>query len=51
MPVEIGVMRKDGMEILSGVQPGQHVAVAGFDALNETIQVRPMIAGKEGLEG
>lgn len=49
--VQVGSLREGGIEILSGLQPGQLVAVAGLRALREDIRVRPMIAGKKGLDG
>ena len=49
--VLVGSLREDGIEILSGLQPGQLVAVAGLRALRKDIPVRPMIAGKKGLDG
>ncbi|AFM23815.1 efflux RND transporter periplasmic adaptor subunit [Desulfomonile tiedjei] len=49
--VQVGVLRDGGVEILSGLQPGQYVAVAGLRTLREDIRVRPMIAGKKGLDG
>lgn len=49
--VQVGGLRDRSVEILSGLQPGQHVAVAGLHTLREDIPVRPMIAGKKGLDG
>lgn len=48
--VELGGMRDEGVEILSGLEPGQRVAVAGVHSLSEEMVVRPMRAGSEGLE-
>ncbi|RNE89045.1 efflux RND transporter periplasmic adaptor subunit [Marichromatium sp. AB31] len=49
--VEPGPLRDGQMLILSGLRPGQRVAVAGLRALREDLPVRPRLAGKRGLEG
>lgn len=48
--VVLGSMHDDGIEVLSGLQPGQRVAVAGVHSLSENMVVRPMRTGSEGLE-
>lgn len=48
--VELGTMRDEGVEVLTGLEPGQRVAVAGVHSLSEHMVVRPMRAGTEGLE-
>lgn len=49
--VEKGAIRGAGLEIRAGLAPGQRVAVAGLSALTETMRVRPMADGAEGLDG
>lgn len=49
--VDVGEPREDGIEIRSGLHPGQRIAVAGLNALKETMIVRPMREGGEGLDG
>lgn len=51
LAVETGSPRNAGIEILSGLKPGQRVAVAGVNTLREEMLVRPMRAGREGLDG
>jgi len=41
----------DFVDISSQLSLGQHVAVAGLNMLNESMLVRPMVSGKEGLDG
>ncbi|MFW5734996.1 MAG: efflux RND transporter periplasmic adaptor subunit, partial [Oceanidesulfovibrio sp.] len=48
--VVLGGMRDEGVEVLSGLQSGQRVAVAGVHSMDEDMTVRPMRAGCEGLE-
>ncbi len=50
-PVDVGILHENGLEILSGLQPGQHVAIAGLHTLRDNLLVRPMVAGGEGLDG
>ncbi len=49
--VEVGEPREEGIEICSGLHPGRRVAIAGVHTLDETMIVRPMIEGREGLDG
>ncbi len=51
IPVRVGALRDSGIEIVSGLVAGQHVAVAGTHTLREKMLVRPMEEGKEGLDG
>ena len=48
--VELGAMRNDGVVILSGLQAGQRVAVAGVHSLHDGLLVRPMRDGSGGLD-
>jgi len=48
--VEIGEIRKGGIEILSGLEPGQLVAVAGIHSLTADMRVRPANAERGGLD-
>lgn len=48
--VETGALHEQGIEILSGLHPGEHVVVAGVHALREDLVVRPQPAGTEGLD-
>ena len=48
--IEVGQLHKDGIEVLSGIQAGQHVAVAGLHSLNEDLLVRPQRQEVEGLD-
>lgn len=48
--VRMGGMRDNSVEVLSGLQPGQRVALAGLQHLSEEMVVRPMREGSEGLE-
>lgn len=49
--VELGSLRGDYAEIVSGLEPEAHVAIAGVHILRENALVRPQAAGKEGLDG
>ena len=49
--VEIGALRGDCAEVVDGLEPGSHVAVAGVQSLRENVLVRPQAEGKEGLDG
>ena len=49
--VTVGAFRRIGLEVLSGLEPGERVAVAGVHTLQEEMHVRPTRAGKEGLDG
>jgi RND family efflux transporter MFP subunit len=49
--VEVGALRAGGVEIFSGLRPGELVAVSGVHLLRQDMQVRPMTEGKEGLDG
>ncbi|MGD8452568.1 MAG: efflux RND transporter periplasmic adaptor subunit [Phycisphaerae bacterium] len=49
--VELGILHEDGVEIVGGLRPGQHVAVAGLHTLREDMHARPMAEGGEGLDG
>jgi len=46
--VEISPLQNGQVVVLSGLNPGQQVAVAGLHALREGIRVRPRAPGKEG---
>ena len=50
-PVRIGPMHGNSIEVTKGLSPGELVATAGLHTLDETQRVRPMKAGKKGLEG
>lgn len=50
-PVDVGILSEGGIAVLSGLEPGQHVAVAGLHTLRHDMCVRPMVAGGEGLDG
>jgi RND family efflux transporter MFP subunit len=49
--VTLGELRNDGIEIISGICPGEHVATAGIHKLQENAPVRSMTKGKWGLDG
>ncbi|MBN2711064.1 MAG: efflux RND transporter periplasmic adaptor subunit [Planctomycetes bacterium] len=49
--VEVGAPRDNGIEIRSGLKAGDRVAIAGLNSLDETMLVRPMRDGGEGLDG
>ncbi len=49
--VEVGAYCEDGIEILSGLEPGDRVATAGVHKLRENMLVRPIREGREGLDG
>ena len=49
--VSIGAYRKNCIEILSGLQAEQLVAIAGVHTLQKETNVRPAIKGREGLDG
>ena len=44
-------MRSDYVEVSHGLCPGERVAIAGLRALCADMLVRPIVAGKEGLDG
>ena len=48
-PVEVGQLHRDGIEVLRGINAGQHVAVAGLHSLNEESLVRTQRQEMEGL--
>ena len=48
--VEIGEVRRGGIEILSGLQTGDLVAVAGVHSLRTDLLVRPAHPNREGLD-
>ena len=48
--IRLGELRDQGQEVLSGLKPGQKVAVAGVHTLTEKMRVRPMTPGQEGLD-
>ncbi len=50
-PVGIGSMHGGSIEVTKGLKADELVATAGLHSLNEAQPVRPMKAGKEGLEG
>ncbi len=37
--------------IVGGINDGEHIAISGVHALTELLQVRPMLAGRKGLNG
>lgn len=39
------------VQIRAGLEPGEHVAIAGLHSLRETLWVRPMKMGLRGLDG
>ncbi|MEM7437627.1 MAG: efflux RND transporter periplasmic adaptor subunit [Myxococcota bacterium] len=47
-PVEVGQMRSDGVEVRSGVSPGDMVVTAGVSRIYDGLQVR--VPGKPGSE-
>ncbi len=49
--VKIGPMHGDSVEVIDGLRANELVATAGLHSLEEGRAVRPMKAGKEGLEG
>lgn len=49
--VSLGNMHDGTVEIISGLEPGERIATAGIHSLSETMNVRPMVAGAEGLDG
>jgi RND family efflux transporter MFP subunit len=49
--IKIGSMRNEGVEIISGLNAGEHVAVSGIHSLREDLEARPMKKGKDGLDG
>lgn len=51
VPVVVGPPREDGLEIRFGLEPGQRVATAGVHSLDESMTVRPLREGAEGLDG
>lgn len=48
--VTIGVMKKNSIQIISGLKPGELVAVAGVHSLRQDMQVRPAKEHREGLD-
>lgn len=50
-PVRIGPMHGDSIQVTKGIRAHELVATAGLRSLDEKQRVRPMKAGKEGLEG
>jgi multidrug efflux pump subunit AcrA (membrane-fusion protein) len=49
--VTVGEPREGGIEIHSGLEPGQRIATAGVHSIDESTPVRPMHEGGEGLDG
>lgn len=49
--VVLGTMGDNTIEVLQGLEPGTRIATAGIHSLSETMQVRPMKNGGEGLDG
>lgn len=49
--VRIGSMHGGSIEVIKGIRADELVATAGLRSLDEEQRVRPMKAGKEGLEG
>ena len=48
--VQVGPLRADGIQILSGLEPGEHIAVAGVHSLTDNMLVRPAQENREGLD-
>ena len=48
--VEIGEVRRGGIEIFSGLETGELVAVAGVHSLRTDLLVRPAHPDREGLD-
>ena len=48
--VQLGGMRQDGVVVLSGLEEGQLVAVAGVNSLRPDMKVRPMHSANGGLD-
>lgn len=48
--VEIGQIRRGGIEVLSGLEPGQLVAIAGVHSLTADMKVRPANVKRGGLD-
>ena len=48
--VEVGTIRKAGIEIVSGLIKGELVAVAGVHSLSQEMMVRPAHPAREGLD-
>lgn len=48
--VEIGQIRRGGIEIISGLEQGQLVAIAGVHSLTEDMKVRPANVERRGLD-
>ncbi len=49
--IETGSLRNEGIEVISGIKTGEHVATAGLHSLHEDVYARPMNRGKDGLDG
>lgn len=48
--VDIGEIKKGGIEVLHGLIQGEYIAVAGVHSLTDDILVRPAIKNREGLD-
>ena len=48
--VQIGEVRSDGIEIISGLNTGELVAISGVHSLRNDMRVRPAHPGREGLD-
>jgi RND family efflux transporter MFP subunit len=49
--VTLGALCEGGIEIIDSLETGQRVAVSGVHSLRENMQVRPVLEGREGLDG
>lgn len=49
--IELGSMHNDGIEVTEGLQRGERIATAGVHSMTSEMQVRPMKADGEGLDG
>ena len=48
--VQIGEVRSDGIEILSGLNTGELIAISGVHSLRSDMLVRPALPDREGLD-
>lgn len=51
VPIELGSMHNDGIEVKKGLLQGQRIATAGVHSMTSDMQVRPMKENGEGLDG
>jgi multidrug efflux system membrane fusion protein len=50
-PLQLGIRTADGVEILSGLKPGDHVVVEGSDRLSDGIEVQAASTPRPGADG